>query len=155
MNICGPVHSRWMYPMEQYLKRLKGYIRQQAQPEESITKGYIMDEELGFCMEYMQECNLKHQQWIARDWRAKIDTGYYQQSWGHGFTSSFWWTRSLYSHTKSKHCWDMVCKVILEPVKKMWLIIVPRVVMTTIFCHHISIDDCMFLFKQQKGLVAI
>jgi hypothetical protein len=47
--------------MEQYLKRLKGYIRQQAQPEESITKGYIMDEELGFCMEYMQECNLKHQ----------------------------------------------------------------------------------------------
>ena len=28
LDICGSVHSRWMYPMEQYLKRLKGYVKQ-------------------------------------------------------------------------------------------------------------------------------
>ena len=27
LDICGPVHTRWMYPMERYLKTLKGYVR--------------------------------------------------------------------------------------------------------------------------------
>lgn len=30
LDICGPVHTKWMYPMEHYLKTLKGYILQQA-----------------------------------------------------------------------------------------------------------------------------
>ena len=30
LDICGPVHSQWMYPMERYLKKLKGYVRQRA-----------------------------------------------------------------------------------------------------------------------------
>ena len=58
LEICGPMHSRWMYPMEQYLKRLKGYVRQRAQPEGSMARGYIIDEALGFCTEYMQDCEL-------------------------------------------------------------------------------------------------
>jgi len=28
LDICGPVHTHWMYPVERYLKMLKGYIRQ-------------------------------------------------------------------------------------------------------------------------------
>jgi hypothetical protein len=26
LDICGPIHVRWMYPMERYLKTLKGYV---------------------------------------------------------------------------------------------------------------------------------
>jgi hypothetical protein len=54
LDICGLVHMRWMYPMERYLKTFKGYVRQQAQPKGSMAQGYIMDEALGFCTEYMQ-----------------------------------------------------------------------------------------------------
>lgn len=49
LQVCGPVHTRWMYPVEQYLKTLKGYIQQRAQPEGSMARGYIMDKALGFC----------------------------------------------------------------------------------------------------------
>ena len=42
-----------MYPVEQYLKTLKGYVRQRAQ-----SVGYIINQALGFCMEYMQKCPL-------------------------------------------------------------------------------------------------
>ena len=56
--VCGPVHTRWMYPVERYLKTLKGYIRQHTQPEGSMARGYIMDEALGFCTEYMQNCSV-------------------------------------------------------------------------------------------------
>ena len=44
--------------MERYLKRLKGYVRQRAQPKASMARGYIIDEALGFCIEYMQDCEL-------------------------------------------------------------------------------------------------
>jgi len=27
VEICGPVHIRWMYPIKRYLKTLKGYVR--------------------------------------------------------------------------------------------------------------------------------
>ena len=54
LDICGPVHVRWMYPMERYLKTLKGYVRNRARPEASMAEGYAIDEALGFCTEYMQ-----------------------------------------------------------------------------------------------------
>ncbi|KAL5563419.1 hypothetical protein UlMin_033166 [Ulmus minor] len=40
----GPVHMRWMYPFERYLKRLKDYVRNAAKPEGSIAEGYVVDE---------------------------------------------------------------------------------------------------------------
>ena len=58
LDICGPVHTRWMYPIERYLKRLKGYVRQRAKPEGSMARGYTIEEALGFCTEYMQDCEL-------------------------------------------------------------------------------------------------
>jgi hypothetical protein len=30
LDMCGPVHTRWMWPMVRYMKALKGYIRNQA-----------------------------------------------------------------------------------------------------------------------------
>ena len=52
---CGPVHCRWMYPIERYMKTLKDYVRTYAHPEGSIAEGYQMDDTLGFCTEYMHQ----------------------------------------------------------------------------------------------------
>ncbi|XP_050248759.1 uncharacterized protein LOC126696012 [Quercus robur] len=49
VKISGPVHYRWMYPIERYLSRLKSYVRNRAAPEGSIAKGYIVEECLTFC----------------------------------------------------------------------------------------------------------
>ena len=54
LYICGPVHSRWMYPIERYMKSLKGYVRTYARPETSMAEGYTMTETLGYSTEYLQ-----------------------------------------------------------------------------------------------------
>jgi len=56
--ICGPVHTRWMYPYERYFKTLKGYVRNYAKPEGSIAQGYQIEQALGFVTEYMAEYNI-------------------------------------------------------------------------------------------------
>ena len=45
--ICGPVHCRWMYPIERYMKTLKDYVRAYAHPEGSIAEGYRLRTRLG------------------------------------------------------------------------------------------------------------
>ena len=54
LYICGPVHCRWMYPIERYMKTLKDYVRTFAKPEASMAEGYIIIETLGYSIEYMQ-----------------------------------------------------------------------------------------------------
>ncbi|XP_019255175.1 PREDICTED: uncharacterized protein LOC109233766 [Nicotiana attenuata] len=41
---AGPVHYRWMYPIERYLGTLKSYVRNRACPEGSIAEAYIANE---------------------------------------------------------------------------------------------------------------
>ena len=53
LDICGPVGGRWMYPCERYLGTLKSFVRNRAQPEASMAKGYVAEEALGFCTEYL------------------------------------------------------------------------------------------------------
>ncbi|XP_075658683.1 uncharacterized protein LOC142628479 [Castanea sativa] len=53
-KIGGPVHYRWMYPIERYLERLKSYVRNRAASERSIAEGYIVEECLTFCSRYME-----------------------------------------------------------------------------------------------------
>lgn len=36
--LCGPIHTRWMYPYGRYFKTLKGYVRNLAKPEGSIAR---------------------------------------------------------------------------------------------------------------------
>ena len=50
----GPVHFRWMYPYERYIKKLKDYVRNRARPEGSIAEGYVVDEALTFCSMYLK-----------------------------------------------------------------------------------------------------
>ena len=49
----GPVNARWMYPMERYMKLLKGHVRSYYRPEASMALGFIKDETLGYLTEYM------------------------------------------------------------------------------------------------------
>ena len=54
LDLCGPVSARWMYPVEQYMKVLKSYVRNMARPEASMAEGYLKDECIGFITEYLQ-----------------------------------------------------------------------------------------------------
>jgi hypothetical protein len=55
LEICKLDHTRWMYPIEHYLKTLKGYVCNKGRPERSMAKGYAFEETLGFCIEYLQD----------------------------------------------------------------------------------------------------
>ena len=67
--VCGPMHTRWMYPYERYFKGLKGFVRNLAKPEGSITQGYQVEEALGFVTEYMADYNPTSR----RVWDSKED----------------------------------------------------------------------------------
>jgi hypothetical protein len=60
LDLCGPVSTRWMYPVERYMKTLKGYVRNMARPEASMAEGYLKDECLGFVTEYLQRFDVVH-----------------------------------------------------------------------------------------------
>ncbi|XP_024314555.1 uncharacterized protein LOC100825808 [Brachypodium distachyon] len=54
-RLGGPVCYRWMYPVERYLRTLKGYVRNKAAPEGSIAEGYISEECLTFCSRFFDD----------------------------------------------------------------------------------------------------
>lgn len=51
--ILGPVHVRWMYPVERTLGALKNYVWNRSRPEASIARGYLLEETMGFMTSYM------------------------------------------------------------------------------------------------------
>ncbi|KAG6395273.1 hypothetical protein SASPL_145915 [Salvia splendens] len=55
VKLCGPVHYRWMYPIERYLGTLKSYVRNRSKPEGSIAEGYLAEECLRFCSLYLAD----------------------------------------------------------------------------------------------------
>ena len=79
LEICGPVGGRWMYPCERYLGTLKSFVRNRAQPEASMAKGYVAEEALGFCTEYLNlQWYMKRHIWEAEEevsMRASIVEG--------------------------------------------------------------------------------
>jgi len=50
---CGPVYLRWMYPVERYMKILKGYTMNLHRPEASIVERYIAEEGIEYCLDYL------------------------------------------------------------------------------------------------------
>ncbi|PNX72846.1 hypothetical protein L195_g028743, partial [Trifolium pratense] len=50
---CGPAYMRWMYPIERYMKILKGYVKNRSRPEGCIVERYIVEEAIEFCTEYL------------------------------------------------------------------------------------------------------
>jgi len=44
LDMCGPIHTRWMYCVECLNKVLKGYVSNMVQPKASMATKYLMDE---------------------------------------------------------------------------------------------------------------
>ena len=57
--ICGPVHFRWMYPFERYMKTLKDYVRNYARPEGCIAESYLAEESMMFFNEFLKKSGFK------------------------------------------------------------------------------------------------
>ena len=55
IKLGGPVHCRYMYPIERYLCKLKSYVRNRSRPEGSIAEGCLAEECLIFCSRYMHD----------------------------------------------------------------------------------------------------
>ncbi|XP_021737382.1 uncharacterized protein LOC110703896 isoform X3 [Chenopodium quinoa] len=54
VKLGGPVHYRWMYPIERYLAFLKSHVSNKAQPEGSIAEGFLLWETITFCSRYLE-----------------------------------------------------------------------------------------------------
>ncbi|RYR28647.1 uncharacterized protein LOC107626859 isoform X1 [Arachis ipaensis] len=54
-KLGGPVHYRYMYPIERELGHLKSFVRNKAHPEGSIAEGYLAEESLTFCSRYIDD----------------------------------------------------------------------------------------------------
>jgi hypothetical protein len=57
ISILGPVFLHNMFPFERFMGVLKKYMHNRARPEESISKGYLTEEVIEFCVDFVP--NLK------------------------------------------------------------------------------------------------
>nr|XP_011465505.1 PREDICTED: uncharacterized protein LOC101297846 [Fragaria vesca subsp. vesca] len=64
--IAGAVEFQWMYPIERYLLILKQYVRQRAHPKASIANGYLMEECMNFCSQYLKDMSCKSNRLLRR-----------------------------------------------------------------------------------------
>ncbi|XP_013729011.2 uncharacterized protein LOC106432716 [Brassica napus] len=53
-RLGGPVHFRWMYPFERYMKTLKSFVKNYARPEVCMAEGYMAGECMAFCLEFLK-----------------------------------------------------------------------------------------------------
>jgi len=55
IKLCSPIYLWWMYLVERYMKILKGYTKNLHCPKASIVEGYIVEETIEFCLEYIEK----------------------------------------------------------------------------------------------------
>ncbi|KAL3687700.1 hypothetical protein R1sor_014009 [Riccia sorocarpa] len=55
VSICGPVHGRWMYWLERYMKVMKDDVRQKARPEGSMAEGHRLREAMFLCSNILEQ----------------------------------------------------------------------------------------------------
>lgn len=89
-----------MYPCERYLGTLKSFVRNRAQPEASMAKGYVAEEALGFCTEYL---NL-HQYTKRHIWEAEEEESQRASVVEGGGASTTFRRQSLNGHTRTSLC---------------------------------------------------
>ncbi|XP_010463429.1 PREDICTED: uncharacterized protein LOC104744109 [Camelina sativa] len=53
-RLAGPIHFRWMYPFERYMKVLKDYVRNPARPEGCIAESYLAEECMKFSSDFLK-----------------------------------------------------------------------------------------------------
>ncbi|KAL3676119.1 hypothetical protein R1sor_026067 [Riccia sorocarpa] len=55
VSLCGPVHGRWMYWLERYMKVMKDDVRQKAKPEGSMAEGHCLREAMFLCSNILEQ----------------------------------------------------------------------------------------------------
>ncbi|XP_062080938.1 uncharacterized protein LOC133785739 [Humulus lupulus] len=65
-TLGGPVHFRWMYPLERSMAVYKRYVRSCAHLEGSIAKAYVVNEALTFCSMYFRGTVTLMESWLKR-----------------------------------------------------------------------------------------
>ena len=55
IKYCGPMFLRNMYPFERFMGILKRFCQNRNHPEAIILQGYIAEEVVEFCTEYMKQ----------------------------------------------------------------------------------------------------
>src|SRR5450759_4903892 len=60
IELCGPVHARWMHWLERYMCTLKNNVRQRAYPEGSIVEGYMASEAMFYCSHILKQLDLDY-----------------------------------------------------------------------------------------------
>ena len=53
-RLGGPIHFRWMYPFERYMKVLKDFVRNTTRPEGCIAECYLAVECIQFYSEFFK-----------------------------------------------------------------------------------------------------
>jgi len=55
LDVYGPIHAKWMYPIERALKMFKTYVKNRVCPKASMVERYLYDKTIGFVILYMQD----------------------------------------------------------------------------------------------------
>ncbi|KAL0549071.1 hypothetical protein IC582_013551 [Cucumis melo] len=58
VKLYGPIYLRWMYSFERFMKVIKNAVRNQHCPEGCIAEGYILEEVVEFCLEFLCRVDL-------------------------------------------------------------------------------------------------
>ena len=101
--ILGPVFIHNTFPFEGFMGVLKKYVRNRARPEGSITKGYVTEEVIEFCVDSLSRLVCLNRD-MRRDWVEKAGSESRQWYVGTGIlslkhTTQFykipsWWLRT-------------------------------------------------------------
>ena len=55
VKLVGVVSCRWMFFLERYVKKLKGFVRQREKLEGSMAEGYILYDSFYYASEYIKQ----------------------------------------------------------------------------------------------------
>jgi len=71
INILGPVFMHNMWPFERLMSVLKNYVRNRARPEGSIAKGYVTEEVIEFCIDFINRIKSIGAPISRHEWRLQ------------------------------------------------------------------------------------
>ena len=68
VEIVGTVHARWIFFLERFMKNLKGFLRQRAQPKGSMAEGWLVQKSCFFVVDYLSRSQKNVSElWSTRD----------------------------------------------------------------------------------------
>ena len=58
-ELFGVVSCHWMFFLERFMKKVKGFVQKRAKPEGSMEDGYIVYESFYYANEYIKQIDHK------------------------------------------------------------------------------------------------